>query len=330
MKLVLVAMVACLLTVPSLGEEKETAVSKAFGLRMAGKAEDAKVLLEKTVSENASDAAAWFELARTRIYLFEFESATSAARKAADLAPMRARYRYLAGAAGMVAFISVAHDPKRRGELPALFKTGAGDLERALEIDPGHLEARKMLVEIYAQSPPDVGGDREKATAHAAKLEDLDRALGVHARCILLGRGKDAEKIALWRKLVEERPDDAAANEGLGLALLETGETEAALRHIEEALKADPSNRRRRLDLAMRLALSGRRDEAGKLVSAYLAWEPVPPAPLRAFAVFLRAKMARLDGRNEDAEKLMKKAKEIDARVWMTMMPPGGFLFDEP
>lgn len=47
----------------------ESAATKAYKLRMEGKADQAKGLLDQAISQNPNDAAAHYELARTQFHM---------------------------------------------------------------------------------------------------------------------------------------------------------------------------------------------------------------------------------------------------------------------
>jgi tetratricopeptide (TPR) repeat protein len=55
---------------------------KAFTLRLDGKSDEARALLDRALAENPDDEAAWFELARAAYYHFQFNEAKDAIAKA--------------------------------------------------------------------------------------------------------------------------------------------------------------------------------------------------------------------------------------------------------
>jgi hypothetical protein len=55
------------------------------------------------------------------------------------------------------------------------------ELERAVELDPNHLDARWGLVQYYALAPGYLGGSEEKARQEAEEISKRDAALGKRA-----------------------------------------------------------------------------------------------------------------------------------------------------
>ena len=48
-------------------------------------------------------------------------------------------------------------------------------LEKAVTIDPGHIESRRALAQLYLELPSVLGGGLDKSLVHAKKLEELSK-----------------------------------------------------------------------------------------------------------------------------------------------------------
>jgi protein O-mannosyl-transferase len=73
---------------------------------------------------------------------------------------------------------------------------------------------------------------------------------------LLMRRGSVKEAIEHSEKALEIRPNDADAQNNLGLAMLQTGETKRAVAHLEKALEINPGHMNAEVNLAWVLATS--------------------------------------------------------------------------
>ena len=101
-------------------------VQKAFQLRMDGKSAEAKALLEKLVAEKPRNAAAHYELARTKYYMGlgnfipdgTMKDVGLSIEKAMEMDPGNANYALFAGhAAFMEAYISIKKTSRAPGRM---------------------------------------------------------------------------------------------------------------------------------------------------------------------------------------------------------------------
>lgn len=75
-------------------------------------------------------------------------------------------------------------------------------------------------------------------------------------------RGRQKEAIPFARQAIALRADHVVAQTLLGRALLQTGEIDQAIEHLEEAANLDPQNPNVRYSLAAAYARAGRKEEA--------------------------------------------------------------------
>jgi tetratricopeptide (TPR) repeat protein len=118
------------------------------------------------------------------------------------------------------------------------YKKEAGLLDRALEIQPDHLEALRHVVLARMRS-----GDAAKAVLAARQLysirpEDPDALSLLGAALANRQEWHDARPI--MEKLVSVR-DDASSRVMLGMTLMNDGDIEGASRQIEYALRQNPN-----------------------------------------------------------------------------------------
>jgi Flp pilus assembly protein TadD len=74
----------------------------------------------------------------------------------------------------------------------------------------------------------------------------------------LFRQRKPDEAVALFRRVVDARPGDAAALNGLGTSLASTGRLDEAILIFRRVLDANPQNVPAQQNLARALALRGR------------------------------------------------------------------------
>jgi len=305
------------------GSTPESTAQKAYELRMSGKADDAKTLLENAVSENPRDAAAHYELARTLLHMglgkgreiFDYiEQAKNSIDKAVENDPGNVIYKFFAGRISfMQAYASLQGDDAAAGE-----KVGklCELYESVLELKPDYHEVRLFLVEINGALPEDLGGDSSKAEMYAEQLEETDPVLGAKARVILLPDKTDL--VEYWQKIADDNPGNSDALEELGRTCLRSGKTEEGIKHLEEVFSADPARNILLLDIARFHIMSGMRDPemrdkipplAEDALNRYLATDPVPP--LKAYAIGLKSRL-KYGSDKEKADRLNEEANRLD------------------
>lgn len=111
-------------------------------------------------------------------------------------------------------------------------RTGLEQLLGYLEADPGNTT-------LLAEAALAAGACRDAATAwsllerHRALAPLPPGLLGLEGR-LLMGAGRFGEAVAHYRALLERLPGDTAVRSSLAWALVQTGETTAALAHLDD------------------------------------------------------------------------------------------------
>ena len=157
------------------GNKPDKEVQKAFELRMNGKVDEAKAMLERILTKDSTNAMAHYEMARLKLYMLigggkvSLDEITISADKAVTFDPKNVIYAYYKALASfMNAFMSMEMG---QGEVKGKVAETALQFEKVLTLKPDYSEAMLYLVEIYGSLPKDMGGDSVKAVAYAAKLE---------------------------------------------------------------------------------------------------------------------------------------------------------------
>jgi aspartate beta-hydroxylase len=119
---------------------------------------------------------------------------------------------------------------------------------------------------------------------------------------------RNIDAVALWRRIVGVAPDDLAANAGLGRWALHQGDLDGAQAHLARVARADSSNPRHWIDLA--LVCQKRRDDPGEEDALFQA---LKAAPQDLLALLMRGALLERTGR---------AAAAVDAYIAATLVAP--------
>ena len=312
--------------------ESLKAAMDAYNLRMQGKVDDANALLTQAILKNPHNAAAHYELARTRLYMVptgepqkmneRISDAQQSIDKAIENDPNNVIYPFFEG---LIALMQNYLSPTKENAAKL-----CGAFESALKLKPDYRQAMLYLVEIYGTLPEDQGGDKSKAEQYAKKLEAIDEVFGAKARWIL--QPKDANRVEYWQKVMKNHEGNTDVLEEMGKAYLDEDDVYNAVLCFEKAIKIDPNKSFLFMDLsiyhtwaAMRAMknseLRQRAITAGEAaVTKYLDSNPV--LPMRAYAIGKQAMYKNVSGNKELALEFAKKAKALDPYVPMIAGAP--------
>ena len=158
---------------------------RAFELRMAGRVDESKQLLEKAVRKNPKNAEAQFELARIYFYMscetLDLDLAQKTIERAIELEPDNARFHYWSGEIAMYNGIIKMRNLLGRLAMPGQMRKAVKSFKRAVELKPDFHEARLSLMGCYDRLPWYCGGSKSKAKEQARKLEQTDAVYGARA-----------------------------------------------------------------------------------------------------------------------------------------------------
>jgi tetratricopeptide (TPR) repeat protein len=323
------------------GSQTEKDVKKAFGLRLNGKVDEAKVLLDSLLNKDSTNAMAWYELARLKQYMLvgggdvKTADILSAINKAVNLEPKNVIYAYYKAIASfMHAFMAMEMG---QGEVKDKIAETCDQFENVLSLKPDYQEAKLYLVEIYGLLPPEMGGDSTKAQEQAKKLIAADPYFGTKAKAALAS--VDTDLLKLWENLIALDSQNADLYIEAGKACLLKEDPKAAEINFEKAIKYDPAKSILILDLArfhiMKVmqnseSASEELPIAKKLLEKYLNTSPEPNIPLKTYTMGLLARVEMFLGNQAEAEKLMNEAKSLDPYFSRASGVPTLLLFDPP
>src|SRR5579871_4243542 len=139
----------------------------------SGHVDEVIQLLLLRIAHSPNDAESWNLLCRAHFMIEQWDPGIPACERAAALNPQSSLYQLWLGRiygekADRSAFITAA----------SLAKKARSAFERAVELDPGNVEARADLGEFYAEAPAIIGGGKDKARQQAEALMPLNPAMG--------------------------------------------------------------------------------------------------------------------------------------------------------
>ena len=329
--LVLGAMLTPGLWVPPAAAQKETDSTKvvmdAYKLRMQGKVDEARMLLEQAIRDNPRNAAAHYELARISVHVAlgnprgmaeKLSAAQASMARAEEIDPGNAIYPFFDGSVALLqAYPSLMQNqPDAREKVARL----CGAYELAIQLKPDYRQAMLYLVEIYGTLSEDQGGDKAKAEKYAGQLEAIDAVFGAKARSILLP--EEANNVDYWKGVLQKHEGDADVLEELGKAYLRAQRVDDAVACFDKAIKIDPGKSILWMDLSIYHTWSAMRAGNGTelfrravasgdaALTRYLNTNPV--LPMRAYALGVRYKYKSHSGQKEQADKILKQAVALD------------------
>ena len=317
-------------------------VFKAYDLRMNGKADEAREILEQAVSNNQTNAEFQYELARTRFQMAlanprELLTSLNEVGKMMELAikydPTNVIYAFFSGrVAFFQAYIALQRDPASAKEKVEKLKE---TYEKVIELKPDYQEAFLYLVEINSVLNSDQGGDSLKAEYYTEKLEKMNKISGAKARSLLLPHESDLVKY--WNKVLKIHKKNATVYEELGKAYMSKGEEENCMDCFEKAIKLDPVKKFLFLDLARYHLMMVMRDSNLKSKALPLAEEAIkkyqsytPDVPLQAFSLEILAKIKFGEGDKDGVKKLREDATYLDPFYSKAFGVPSPDLFVPP
>jgi tetratricopeptide (TPR) repeat protein len=332
--------------------------SRAYELRMQGKVDEAKALLDRVLSENPKNAEANYEMARIQFYMAigdpakmenNLKQAQISIENAIQNDPKNVIYPFFTGhiAFYQYYFSMMKNQTEAKSNASRLF----GAFESALKIKPDYYQVMLYLVELNSIIPESFGGDSSKAEQYTQFLENNDDIFGAKARSflILLKEAKEqpdeskrtVKLIGYWKDILNKHPKNAEVLAELGRAYMGTSNTTDAVSCIEEAVRIDPVKRILFLDIGRSRAtyssMMKDKDPASAqsalaLSESYLIkyLEAEPRIPLKAFALGIMAMVKMQQNDQTKSKELLAQAKKLDPYYSKAFAVPNIDLFIPP
>ncbi len=140
------------------------------------------------------------------------------------------------------------------------------EMLRALELNPGLVRGHQLYAQLLAAR-----GELEEAAAHQRRSQELD-PFWVSTTTLDVGRfyellGEDDQAMVEWERALELAPNYHATHQHIGNFHCRKGDTELALAALERARSLSPDDPHLVADLGHCYAISGRVDDARRLLN---------------------------------------------------------------
>jgi tetratricopeptide (TPR) repeat protein len=298
-------------------------VEDIYKMRMEGKVDEAKAILDTAVEVFPDNAMAQYEMARVKQYMMigggdvKLEDVMESINQAVENAPGSVVYAYYqANTSFLDAYMSMQMGGD---EVKNKVTAACEQFENVLKLKPDYHEARLTLVEIYGMLPPDMGGNPEKASEYSEKLAEMDTYFGAKAKSILAS--EDMDYVKYWEGLIAEDKENPKFLMEAGKACLYAEDPGKAEEFFNQARELDPAFNILLLDLSryhMYMVMQNQELMETELPLAreysekYLETKPEPIVPLRAYALGMISRFEKFLGNEEASEKKMQEAKSLD------------------
>jgi len=189
------------------------------------------------------------------------------------------------------------------------------EFEKAVALDPSHLDARYGLVQVYAGAPGIMGGSHEKAFEQASQIQAIDPVFGHRAAAFIYvqqSRLDLAEKE--YTDGIKEMPGSAKAHSFYGQYLATTAKNyPAAFSELEEALRLDPRYMPALYHLGRAASLANTNLTRGEeALKQYLAYTPREHEPMLASAHTFLGAVYEKEGKKAEAKQAYETALKLN------------------
>ncbi len=261
---------------------------------------------KKILAPLPNDPGAVETLGRIALAEGDDERAIELFEKAVNMRPSSAAYHFRLGQA-----------LGAKGQKASLFArmSLAGRLkkefEKAVALDPNHLNARLGLIDFYVMAPAVMGGGEEKAMQQAADIRKRDATMGhsAYARIYTLQRKNDLVRKE-WQDFVREQPKSPIAHSLYGSFVGTIDQkVKEGFDEIDLAINLDPSYMPAWYRLGNLAANSGAQLARGEeALKKYLTYKPAENEPSPANAHYFLGMVYEKQGKAAEAKRSYAEA----------------------
>ncbi|MEM1093178.1 MAG: tetratricopeptide repeat protein [Bacteroidota bacterium] len=185
--------------------------------------------------------------------------------------------------------------------------------ERAVDLDPRHLEAREGLMEYYLQAPSIAGGDKNKALEQAQAIAGINQERGFFALIRAHSAREEWDQVeGVYQQGIAETGNVNLQVE-LGYFYQRRERFADAMTTFEAILEAQPANLTALYQVGRTAALSGDFLERGaEALEAYVQQETGPRQPGHDSAYHRLGMVYAHQGRTDDARAAYEQALAIN------------------
>ncbi|MFZ3214849.1 MAG: tetratricopeptide repeat protein [Candidatus Acidiferrales bacterium] len=274
----------------------------------AGNYSVAIATLQSAITQNSSNAEAYFWLGRTYYEIRDYDNAITAGEKSVALEPRNSLYhqwlgRIYGGKADRDRSFSYARKVKK-------------EFETAVQLDPSNVAARRDLEEYDLQAPWVVGGNKDEAKSQVDAIAALDPVAGHLARAVedLDGLKKPDLAEKEYRAVLAAKPAKVEPYLEVIAFFQQQNKPADMQAAIQAAALVSPNDPRLGYWRGVALVLSNTNlDDAEKYLKAYLASTPDRSDwPSHAAARGWLGRVYEAQGKRSDAAEQYRAALQLD------------------
>jgi tetratricopeptide (TPR) repeat protein len=178
------------------------------------------------------------------------------------------------------------------------------EFEKAVELDPNHLDARFGLIQFYTMAPGFMGGSYDKAFAQAAEIRKRDALMAHRATAFVYSHQKKTEEAKKeYFDEVKEFPKSPRAHLDIGVFVYFVDKNyKAAGDEYEAALKLDPAYMPSYFRAGQITVFNGNYAHGEELLHKYLAYTPKEDEPSLARAHYWLGQIFEKQGKKAEAK----------------------------
>ncbi len=309
------------LLVLAAGVTQGQSIEEGVALQRAGKLQEAKSVFESVLSKDRRNAEVHYRLGLMYLTpaLRDLDKAVEHMEEAVEINPNNADYQYGLGAAyGMEAQSAGVF---RQALLAPRVKSA---FEKAVQLDPRHIEARIGLAQYYQRAPGIMGGDKAKAWKEAEAIIALDEVRGRTFKASLFeGEKKLKEAEEEYTTLLKSKGSDWRAWRSAGLFYLRHQRTDDAVSVFKKYAEMRPDTADSYCRLAQAYIQKKDPDQALAMLTKCFSLEQdfLPALPVLARAYELKGqkreardtyqRLLKADLTKEQRQNIEKKIKEL-------------------
>ena len=189
------------------------------------------------------------------------------------------------------------------------------EYDKAVALDPKHVDARFGLVMIYVSAPAPFGGSKEKALEQAKAIKAIDPLLGHRAYASVYSKQKKPDLAKQeYLDAIREQPVSPKAHSFYGQYLANVEKDYgAAFTEFETALKVDPDYMPAFYHLGRTAGLAGTNLVRGEeALKKYLEYTPTDKEPPLANAHYYLGAIYEKQGRKAEAKGSYQAALKLN------------------
>ncbi|MGH9398568.1 MAG: tetratricopeptide repeat protein [Terriglobia bacterium] len=275
----------------------------------AGKVREASEALESTLRQDPATADSELLLARCYYEMGNWDRSAADAEAAVRLKPSSAEGHLWLGRA-------YGREAERDRSLSLALKTRR-EFEKAVDLAPASIDARRDLMQFYLEAPWIVGGSNDKARKQAEAIAALDPVEGSLARARFdQSTGRQAAAVEECRRVLDSKPTRVGPYLEVADFYIARKDVTGLDAAVEGAERVNPADARLNYYRGVARVLDGQRlAQAERDLKSYVAHSPRRDDPSRASALSWLGQLYERWGESHLAMLEYQAALQLDPSV---------------